>query len=118
MVSPVVETPVGFGDVVDELSLLSGAPSSIAPLRPGAPTNQPFSWSSLFSTSRVASQDTRLEQFEINEVDGISDVPFDLIMRGETVWREYLVGFFSRAKIWLSVCKICIATEMEDEGII
>ncbi|KAF9619446.1 hypothetical protein IFM89_007021 [Coptis chinensis] len=57
---------------------------------PGVPTSQPFSWSSLFSNSRVASLGTRLEQFDINEVDGISDVPLDLIMRGETVWREYL----------------------------
>ncbi|KAF9588510.1 hypothetical protein IFM89_013004 [Coptis chinensis] len=66
---------------------------------PGGPTTQHFSWSSLFSNSRLASQDTRLEQFDINEVDGISDVPLDLIMRGETVWRDYLVGFFLEKRL-------------------
>ncbi|KAF9604743.1 hypothetical protein IFM89_009695 [Coptis chinensis] len=61
--------------------------------------SHPFSWSSLFSNSRVAFQDTRLEQFKIYEVDGISDVSLDLIMRGEIVWREYLVGFFLEQRL-------------------
>ncbi|KAF9611215.1 hypothetical protein IFM89_027765 [Coptis chinensis] len=83
---------------------------------PGIPTTQPFSWSLLFSNPRVASQETRLEQFEINEVDGISDVPLDLIMRGETVWRDYLVGFFLKQRLAFPYVKSVLQQKWKTRG--
>ncbi|KAF9603123.1 hypothetical protein IFM89_033959 [Coptis chinensis] len=83
---------------------------------PGGPTSQPFSWSLLFSNSRVASLGTRLEQFDISEVDGIIDVPLDLIMRSEIVWREYLIGFFLERRFSFPYVKFVLQQKWKMRG--
>ncbi|KAF9610890.1 hypothetical protein IFM89_025424 [Coptis chinensis] len=57
-----------------------------------------------------------LRQFTHHEVEGVTKVPLDLIMRGEIVWREYVVGFFIEHRRSYPYVKFVLKQKWKNKG--
>ncbi|KAF9588801.1 hypothetical protein IFM89_016122 [Coptis chinensis] len=69
------------------------------------PTQTRRNWSSLFQSSTSHSSDVALKQFDLQIVEGVAQVPMDIIHKGFSDWREYVVGFFLEHRLPYKVVK-------------
>ncbi|KAF9598754.1 hypothetical protein IFM89_031422 [Coptis chinensis] len=73
-------------------------------------------WSSLFLQNRAAARTRNLKHFTLQEVNGVTIVPMDLIMQGCTEWSEYVVGFFIEQCLSFTYVKNVLQQRWKDKG--
>ncbi|KAF9616805.1 hypothetical protein IFM89_032655 [Coptis chinensis] len=73
-------------------------------------------WSSLFLQNRAAARTSNLKQFTLQEVNGVTTGPTDLIMKGCTEWSEYVVGFFIEQRLSFTYVKNVVGANRAQEG--
>ncbi|KAF9604658.1 hypothetical protein IFM89_008989 [Coptis chinensis] len=84
--------------------------------QPNPPINPTTSWSSLFEGGKDSPTDTALQRFELDMIDGVTQVPFDLRWKGLNVWRDYVVGFFLEQRLSYPVVKEVVKKKWKTKG--
>ncbi|KAF9604351.1 hypothetical protein IFM89_006358 [Coptis chinensis] len=84
-------------------------------VNPGAQTRN---WNELFQGEKGASLETGLKQFSLNIVCvcGVTQVPEDLICRGRSIWKDYVVGFFLEQKLPYPVVREFLRKKWQTKG--
>ncbi|KAF5202090.1 hypothetical protein FRX31_008320 [Thalictrum thalictroides] len=78
--------------VSKEMEIISSDPSS--PRRVVENSKSPLSWSSLFRQGNANKLKTTLNFYKPSFVDGVAEVPDEVIEKGRKDWEDYLVGSF------------------------
>ncbi|KAF9613609.1 hypothetical protein IFM89_009435 [Coptis chinensis] len=79
--------------------------------------NQSSNWSSLFQRGNVSITDTSLQRFELEMIEGVTQVPMDLRWKGLNEWREYVVGFFLEQRLLYPVVKEFLKKKWKTKGV-
>ncbi|KAF9602912.1 hypothetical protein IFM89_032794 [Coptis chinensis] len=79
--------------------------------------NQASNWSSLFQGGNVSTSDTSLQRFELDMIEGVTQVPMDLRWKGLNVWKEYVVGFFLEQRLPYPVVKEFLKKKWKTKGV-
>ncbi|KAF9605931.1 hypothetical protein IFM89_021079 [Coptis chinensis] len=80
----------------------------------GLPTAS--SWSSLFLQNRASALKKTLKHFTLQEVNGVTQVPMDLIMQECNEWSDYVVGFFIEQRLSFPYVKNVLQQRWKDKG--
>ncbi|KAF9625919.1 hypothetical protein IFM89_027787 [Coptis chinensis] len=84
--------------------------------QPNPPANTSTSWSSLFQGGTVSPPDTTLQRFDLDMIEGVTQVPLDLRWKGLNVWRDYVVGFFFEQRLPYPVVKEALKKKWRTKG--
>ncbi|KAF9601568.1 hypothetical protein IFM89_020424 [Coptis chinensis] len=60
---------------------------------------RPSPWSTLFQAGKTSPLSNTLQKGDVQIVDGITQIPLDLVMKGITEWYDYVVGFFLEKRL-------------------
>ncbi|KAF9589523.1 hypothetical protein IFM89_025241 [Coptis chinensis] len=80
------------------------------------PANSDTRWSSLFQGDKVSPPDTALQRFDLDMIEGVTQVPFDLRWKGLNVWRDYVVGFFLEQRLPYLVVREALKKKWKTKG--
>ncbi|KAF9590895.1 hypothetical protein IFM89_000151 [Coptis chinensis] len=92
-------------------------------ITPPPPTNQigssgfgtQGSWSSLFQDGS-SSNNTSLRRFETHHVDGVVEIPANILEKGISMWKDYVVGFFVEKRLPFPLVKASLAKTWKIKG--
>ncbi|KAF9598434.1 hypothetical protein IFM89_027867 [Coptis chinensis] len=80
------------------------------------PANSDTRWGSLFQGDKVSPPDTALQRFDLDMIEGVTQVPFDLRWKGLNVWRDYVVGFFLEQRLPYLVVREALKKKWKTKG--
>ncbi|KAF9618118.1 hypothetical protein IFM89_000077 [Coptis chinensis] len=89
----------GLGSAVDGPSVMGGQGS----------------WRDL-SSAGTSSRNTSLRRFETHQVDGIAEIPANIVEKGVSMWSEYVVGFFVEKRLPFPIVKAALARQWKVKG--
>ncbi|KAF9609974.1 hypothetical protein IFM89_019530 [Coptis chinensis] len=78
-------------------------------------------WDRMENTSwghgdKVSPPDIALQRFDLDMIEGVTQVPFDLRWKGLNVWRDYVVGFFLEQRLPYPVVKEALKKKWKTKG--
>ncbi|KAF9620120.1 hypothetical protein IFM89_010770 [Coptis chinensis] len=65
----------------------------------GSEQPRPTPWSTLFQAAKTPTLSNTLQKVDVQIIDGITQIPLDLVMKGITEWYDYVVGFFLEKRL-------------------
>ncbi|KAF9606396.1 hypothetical protein IFM89_025085 [Coptis chinensis] len=87
-----------------------------APSTAGSADNVARERIAMATEAESSSRNTALRRFETHQVDGIAEIPANILEKGVSMWSDYVVGFFVEKRLPFPMVKASLAQQWKVKG--